>query len=183
MSIFKRLLGNHSVKNKNWGCHAADLNSACLNCAKSTAWQILLKNALTRYISSISPLTIIEMHDITHISFTDDRRLKQLLMCIWRNLSSNFLNYDNAEQQTRATQSPFMRLPIPRTEAFKKSAYYKGCSYWNILPFEVRTILDQRAFKKAITVIITQGHFRRWCCWKHLSGLVRCIFIWPVLEV
>ena len=125
--------------------------------------QIIQNNALRCCLKVQDPrdIHLIEMHDITHISFTDDRRLKQLLMCIWRNLSSNFLNYDNAEQQTRATQAPFMRLPIPRTEAFKKSAYYKGCSYWNILPFEVRTILDQTAFKKAITVLITQGHFRQ----------------------
>ena len=139
--------------------------------------QIIQNNALRCCLKVQDPrdIHLIEMHDITHISFTDDRRLKQLLMCIWRNLSSNFLNYDNAEQQTRATQAPFMRLPIPRTEAFKKSAYYKGCSYWNILPFEVRMILDQTAFKKAITVLITQGHFRQWCCWKHLPGLVRFI--------
>ena len=125
--------------------------------------QIIQNNAIRCCLKVQDPrdIHLIEMHDITHISFTDDRRLKQLLMCIWRNLSSNFLNYDNAEQQTRATQAPIMRLPIPRTEALKKSAYYKGCSYWNILPFEVRKILDQRAFKKAITVLITQGHFRR----------------------
>ena len=55
LSNFKWLLGSHFVfwvqfwviNTKNWGCHAVNLNSASLNCVKSTAWQTLLQNVLT----------------------------------------------------------------------------------------------------------------------------------------
>ena len=62
--------------------------------------QIIQNNALRCCLKIQDPrdIHLIEMHNITHISFMEDRRLKQLLMCIWRNLNSNFINYDNAEQ-------------------------------------------------------------------------------------
>ena len=46
-----------------------------------------------------------------------------------------------------------IRLPIPRTELFKKSVYYVGSKLWNDLDENIRDIKDLDDFKKNIKAI------------------------------
>ena len=43
-----------------------------------------------------------------------------------------------------------VRLPIHRTEQYKKSAFYIGCKDWNELDEAVREIIVSKEFKKKI---------------------------------
>ena len=49
---------------------------------------------------------------------------------------------------TRAGIGKMVRLPIPRTEQFKRSVYYNGCKIWNELKEEVKSLGWLKDFKK-----------------------------------
>ena len=52
---------------------------------------------------------------------------------------------------TRAGNEITIQLPIPRTELFKKSVFYKGSKVWNDLNEDIRNITELNEFKKTIS--------------------------------
>ena len=51
----------------------------------------------------------------------DARRKKQQIICIWRYIDNGFIETCAPIRVTRAGTGKIIRLPVPRTEQFKKS--------------------------------------------------------------
>ena len=55
---------------------------------------------------------------------------------------------------TRAGNGITKRLPIPRTELFFKSVFYKGSKLWNDLNEDIRNITELSEFEKNKTLML-----------------------------
>ena len=59
--------------------------------------------------------------------------------------------------QTRTASEICIRLPIPRTELYKKSVYYIVSKLWNDLDENIRDIKELGEFEKNINAIFIDG--------------------------
>ena len=93
---------------------------------------------------------VINLHSNANVNMLVVRRRKQQLMCIWRNIQTGFIEIYCPVRITRGAQGRSIRLPIPRTEQYKKSVFYIGCKAWNELEAGTRNIEDLQEFKRMI---------------------------------
>ena len=70
------------------------------------------------------------------ISNVDTRRKRQILICIWRNISTGVIDIVTPVRETRQNVAPTIYLPVQNTQLFKKSVYYQDATLWNSLPSE-----------------------------------------------
>ena len=93
---------------------------------------------------------VLDLHSQANMKMISTRRKKQILTCIWRNINKGVIKIAQPIRLNRSTIAPSVYLPIPRTELFKKSVYYKGASLWNDLPVNIRNCEDIDSFKLEI---------------------------------
>ena len=55
---------------------------------------------------------------------------------------------DKHNYPTRVSKNKALKLPLPRTEIYKKSVTYSGAKIWNNIPYEIRTVSSVAIFKK-----------------------------------
>ena len=117
--------------------------------------QVLQNNALRCCYNVTDPRDehIFDLHVKANMKLLDVRRKKQLILCIWRNVQSGFVELHIPTRVTRAGTGCNIRLPIPRTEQYKRSVYYMGSQLWNCLNEETRNSNGLLEFKKAIEMI------------------------------
>ena len=95
------------------------------------------------HISDLDKNANVEMLDVR-------RRKPQLLCILWRNVQTGFIELYTPVRITRGVHGKSVRLPIPRTEQYKKSTFYLGCKAWNELDEDVREIIVLKEFKKKL---------------------------------
>ena len=78
------------------------------------------------------------------------RRRKQQLLCIWRKVQTGCIEIYCPVRITKGVQGKSVRLPIPRTEQYKKSVFYLGCKAWNEVEENIRDIVDLKEFHKIV---------------------------------
>ena len=91
-----------------------------------------------------------DLHVSANIQMLDVRRKKQQTLCIWRNIQTGFIETYAPIRFTRSGIGKTVRLPIPRTEQYKKSVFYIGSKIWNDLKEDVRNLDNIKEFKKEI---------------------------------
>ena len=116
----------------------------------------MLQNSALRCCYNISDPRdehITVLHANANVQTVDVRRKRQQIVCIWRNIQNGFIVPHIPNRITRTAGGINIRLPIPRTELFKKSVYYVGSKLWNDLDENIRDIKDLDDFKKNIKAI------------------------------
>ena len=116
----------------------------------------VLQNSALRCCYNISDPRdehITVLHANANVQTVDVRRKRQQIVCIWRNIQNGFIVPHIPNRITRTAGGINIRLPIPRTELFKKSVYYVGSKLWNDLDENIRDIKDLDDFKKNIKAI------------------------------
>ena len=118
--------------------------------------QILQNHALRCCYNVIDARTehVIDLHKNANVKMLDLRRKKQQMLCIFRNLENGYLDAYCPVRNTRNTTGRTIRLPIPRTEQFKKSVYYIGSKEWNNLPENIRSFHLLEDFKKGLNGLL-----------------------------
>ena len=76
---------------------------------------------------------MIDLHKNSNVVMVDTRRKRQILTCIWRNISKGVIDKAEHVRETRSNVAPTIYLPIPKTKLFKQSVYYQGATLWNSL--------------------------------------------------
>ena len=96
--------------------------------------QVLQNNALICCYNVNDPrmMHVDNLHTNANMHTIDYRREKQQILCIWRNIQSGYTIPYIPARVTRTGSGITIRLPIPRTELFKESVFYKGSKHWNI---------------------------------------------------
>ena len=94
-----------------------------------------------------------DIHVNANVKLLDVRRKRQIILCIWRNIQTGFIETYVPARVTRTGMCKLVRLPIPRTELYKKSVNYVGCKMWNDLNDELRNIDNLQEFKKEMYVL------------------------------
>ena len=61
---------------------------------------------------------------------------------------------DKHNYPTRVSKNKALKLPLPRTEIYKKSVTYSGAKIWNNIPYEIRTVSSVAIFKKNMKTYI-----------------------------
>ena len=61
---------------------------------------------------------------------------------------------DTHNYPTRVSKNKALKLPLPRTEIYKKSVTYSGAKIWNNIPYEIRTVSSVAIFKKNMKTYI-----------------------------
>ena len=123
-------------------CNENDLNDL----------QVLQNNAVRCCYGVVDPRDehVLDLHSQANMKMISTRRKKLILTCIWRNIKKGVIKIARPIRLNRSTIAPSVYLPIPRTELFKKSVYYKGASLWNDLPVNIRNCEDLDNFKLEI---------------------------------
>ena len=123
-------------------CNENDLNDL----------QVLQNNAVRCCYGIADPRDehVLDLHKQANMKMISTRRKKQILTCIWRNIKKGVIKIAKPIRQNRSAIAPSVYLPIPRTELFKKSVYYKGTTLWNGLPASIRNCDDLDSFKLEI---------------------------------
>ena len=98
-----------------------------------------IKNPLDTHID--------ELHVNSNIKLVNIRRNRQILTCMWRNISNGVIETAEPVRNTRQHDAPSIYLPIPNTTLFKKSVFYLGSTLWNVLPTETRLCDTMNEFK------------------------------------
>ena len=93
---------------------------------------------------------VVDIHERLDVHLLEHRRIVQLLTCIKKGVTSDFLPHINIDDAVLRNQGLKITLPIPRNDLIKKSPYYWGSTLWNRLPLEVKTMNDLLTFKKTI---------------------------------
>ena len=93
---------------------------------------------------------VVDIHERLDVHLLEHRRIVQLLTCIKKGVTSDFLPHIDIENAVLRNQGLKITLPIPRNDLIKKSPYYWGSTIWNRLPLEVKTIDDLLLFKKTV---------------------------------
>ena len=93
---------------------------------------------------------VTDLHTNANVKMQDVRRKRQKLLCIFRNLENGYIKPYTPVRNTRNVNGITVRLPIPRTEQFKKSVYYAGSKEWNGLPENIRASDTIDEFKKCL---------------------------------
>ena len=114
--------------------------------------QILQNSALRCCYNVIDPRDehVINLHSNANMEMLAVRRRKHHLMCIWRNVQTGYIEIYCPVRITRGVQGKSVRLPVPRTEQYKKLVFYLGCKAWNELEENIRDIEDLKEFKKML---------------------------------
>ena len=97
---------------------------------------------------------VADLHKNSNVVMVNTRRKRQILTCIWRNISKCVIDIALPVRETRQNNAPYIYLPIPRTKTFKKSVYYQGATLWNSLPSETRLCENINNFKTNLYKII-----------------------------
>ena len=97
---------------------------------------------------------VLDLHKNANIIMVDTRRKRQILTCIWRNISKGVIDIVTPVRETRQNVAPTIYLPVPNTKLFKKSVYYQGATLWNSLPSETRLCENINEFKTKLYSII-----------------------------
>ena len=66
----------------------------------------------------------IACHVNANMKLLDVRRKMQQILCIWRNIQNGFIEIYASTKLTRAGVGTTIKLPIPRTEQYKKSVFF-----------------------------------------------------------
>ena len=61
---------------------------------------------------------------------------------------------DKHNYPTRVSKNKALKLPLPRTEIYKKSGSYSGAKIWNNIPYEIRTVSSVAIFKRNMKTYI-----------------------------
>ena len=93
---------------------------------------------------------VVDIHEHLDVHMLEHRRIVQLLTCVKKGVTSDFLPHIDIENAVLRNQGLKINLPIPRNDLIKKSPYYWGSIIWNRLPLEVKTIDDLLLFKKTV---------------------------------
>ena len=80
----------------------------------------------------------------------DTRRKRQILTCIWRNISKGVIDIVTPVRESRQNAAPTIYLPVPNTKVFNKSVYYQGATLWNSLLSETRLCENINEFKTQV---------------------------------
>ena len=114
--------------------------------------QPLQTQALRRRYRVKNPIDVHvnDLHINSNIKLVDTRRKRQILTCIWRNITNGVIEIAKPERETRLNTAPSIYLPVPTTTIFKKSVYYYGATLWNTLPGETRLCNKLDEFKSKI---------------------------------
>ena len=88
-----------------------------------------------------------DLHNNSNVKPVNIRRNRQILTCIWRNISKGVIEIAIPVRNTRMHDAPSVYLPKPNTTLFKKSVYYYGSTLWNSLPNDIRSCVDINDFK------------------------------------
>ena len=127
-------------------CNENDLNDI----------QTLQNHALRCYFNIKVPrdVHVTDLHKNANVVMVDTRRKRQILTCIWRNISKGVIDIIEPVRETRLNAAPSIYLPIPNTKAFKKSVFYQGATLWNSLPGEIRLCENINDFKSKLYNLI-----------------------------
>ena len=101
-----------------------------------------IKNPLEMHID--------DLHENSNIKPVNMRRNRQILTCIWRNISKGVIETATPVRNTRLHVAPSVYLPIPNTILFKKSVYYHGSTIRNTLSPEIRLCTTINDFKSKL---------------------------------
>ena len=96
---------------------------------------------------------MIDLHKNSNVVMVDTRRKRQILTCIWRNISKGIIEIAEPARETRLN-APTIYLPVPRTKLFRRSVYYQGATLWNSLPSEIRLCENINDFKSKVYNIV-----------------------------
>ena len=83
---------------------------------------------------------VADIHERLDVHILEHRRIVQLLTCVKKGVTTDFLPHIVIENAVLRNQGLKINLPIPRNDLIKKSPYYWGSIVWNRLPLEVKTI-------------------------------------------
>ena len=101
-------------------------------------------------------MSIADLHTNSDVTMVDTSRKRQILTCIWRNItiSKGVIEIAKPVRETKFNKAPTIYLPVPRTKIFKKSVYYYGATLWNFLPREISMCEDIDKFKSKLYNVI-----------------------------
>ena len=119
--------------------------------------QVMQNSALRYCYNVIDPCSEHEagLHANANMQTVDIRRKIQKKLCLRRNIQNGHIERIIPTRLTRAGNGITIRLPIPRTELYKKSVYYTGSKLWNDLSEDTRSITELSEFKKNINALYT----------------------------
>ena len=137
-------------------CSIIDYGNICIDTCTSQDLQdlqILQNSALRCCYNVCDPRDehVSDLHRNANVQMLDVRQKKNPIIMYMEKYTIGFIEVHRPVRITRGVQDKSIRLPIPRTEQYKKAAYYLGSEAWNDLKVNVRDITDLKEFKKNIT--------------------------------
>ncbi len=87
-------------------------------------------------------------------------RLTRSLLTLFRNITVSkqpnclysriTFSQDRHEHRTRQVSRGHVSIPLPRTNAMKRTAMYRAISQWNRLPYAITQAASKECFKKQL---------------------------------